>query len=440
MAQVVTIPYKPRHWATILHDAVARWIVLVLHRRAGKTTAVINHLQRDALRIPESQYAYIAPTQIQARRIAWDIAKRASRPIPNVKTNESLLCIEYPNGSKLWFLGSENIDSLRGMALWGGAQDESAQQPSNLFSEVISKCLADHLGYWIWLGTPKGHGEFFRTYKIALAHPKEWACLLQTIDETLESEDGETITNLRQALEDDKKLVAQGLMTQEEFDQEWYCSFDAAIRGAIYGREVVAARKEGRIGAFPWRKDLLVHTVLDIGNDDRMALGFYQKPLGMPLCMIDYYEGSQGEALPQLVKVLQEKPYNYGKHFAPHDIRQKDWSTNRTRIETARNLGITYSIVPNVSVEDGINAGRLSLSGMVINEGPCTLWLDYIALYRREYKEKHGVFSDTPLHDYTSHAADVHRYAALCERQMTNEPATPTSANFHDQTKELWDA
>src|SRR5947199_3044281 len=98
---VITIPYKPRFWAEKLHATSTRWIILVLHRRAGKTTAVLNHLQRDCLRTPESQFAYIGPTYKQSKRVAWDIAKKISRDIPSVQYNESEFTFRYPNGSNL---------------------------------------------------------------------------------------------------------------------------------------------------------------------------------------------------------------------------------------------------------------------------------------------------------------------------------------------------
>ena len=170
---VITIPYSPRQWANSLHNSTKRWIVLVLHRRAGKTTAVLNHLQCDCIRIPEAQFAYIGPTYKQSKRVAWDIVKKISRDIPGVQYNESELTVRYPNGSKLILVGSDNPDSLRGLALWGVGFDEYSQQPSNIFSEIISKALADHLGYAIFFGTPKGKNEFHRIYKSALGN-EEW--------------------------------------------------------------------------------------------------------------------------------------------------------------------------------------------------------------------------------------------------------------------------
>lgn len=421
----IKIPYKPREWAKQLHECTKRWMVLVLHRRAGKTVAVVNHLQRDALKIPGSKYAYIAPTYKQAKLIAWEIFKKYSACVPGVEYNESELSIKYPNGSKIYLFGSENVDALRGISLWGGCQDESSQQPSNLFSEVISKCLADHLGYWIWLGTPKGKNQFFKTYTNARGSEDHMA-ILRTIDDTLRDEVGETVTNLGHALEDDRKLVALGEMTQEEFDQEWYCSFEAAIKGAYYARELAQARRDGRIKIVPYDPMLPVFDVWDLGVGQKLAIGLYQR-FGSELRMIDYWEGSNNDGIPQAIKALKEKPYIYGKHFAPHDIRHTDVGTGKTRLETAEALQWKFEVVPSMKVDDGINAGKLFFSRLWIDEQRCAHWLDAMAQYRQEWDESKGMFKEKPEHDWTSHPADVHRYAALVEKEMINEKPITTA-------------
>lgn len=419
MPTTIEIPYKPRNWSMKLHDAVTRWIIIVMHRRGGKTTAVLNHLQRDCLRIKKSQFAFIGPTYKQVKRIAWEIAKDISKPAHGVP-NEQDLSIKYPNGSKLFLAGSDNIDSLRGIALWGGAQDEAAQQPPSLFSLIISKALADHLGYWIWLGTPQGKNHFHRTYKNALKNPEEWTVSYKTIDDSLKEETGQTIDNLRIALEDDRKLVAQGEMTQEEFDQEWYCSFEASIRGAYYAKQIAQARKDTRIRIVPHDPALPVHTVIDLGVGTAFSCGFYQR-IGTEMHMIDYWAGTEKDGLPEFAKMLQSKPYVYGKHFAPHDIRATEIGTGKTRLETAKGLGINFEVIPSMSVDDGINAGRLLWARLYVNEQTCEDWLDSIAQYRQDFHEKLGMFLEKPLHDWTSHGADVHRYAAIVEKLMTNE-------------------
>lgn len=421
---VIEIPYNPRRWAEFLHETLKRWIVLVLHRRAGKTTAVLNHLQRDCIRTPESQFAYIGPTYKQSKRVAWDIAKKISRDIPGVQYNESELTVRYPNGSKLILVGSDNPDSLRGMALWGVGFDEYSQQPSNIFSEIISKALADHLGYAIFFGTPKGKNEFHRIYQSAKANP-DWAVVFRTIDDSLRDEEGETIQNLRQALEDDRKLVAQGLMTQEEFDQEWYCSFEAAIKGAYYASQIAEARSKSRIKQVPYDPILKVHIVLDLGVGQNLAAGFYQR-VGAETHKIDYWEGSNKDGIPQALKAFQNKPYIYGKVFVPHDAEATEQGTGETRLATMKKLwpNVEFVVVPKLSVDDGIAKARLMWPHLWVDEQACQLWLDYIAQYRQEWDESKGMFREKPEHDFTSHAADEFRYAAVIEAQMTNDEPT----------------
>lgn len=442
----ITIPYKPRKWANDLHSTVRRWIVLVLHRRAGKTTAVLNHLQRDCLRIKESQFAYIGPTYTQSRMVAWEIAKKISKDIPGVKTTEQPMVIRYPNGSKLILVGSDNPDSLRGLALWGVGFDEYSQQPSNIFTEIISKALADHLGYAIFFGTPQGKNEFHRLYKAGLKRSDKWAVVLRTIDDSLRDEEGETIQNLRQALEDDKDLVAQGVMLQEEFDQEWYCSFEAAIKGAYYAKQIAEARRSNRIRQVPYDPAIPVYTVTDLGVGTALATGFYQK-VAKEVHMIDYWQGIEKEGMPEWAKAIKDKPYVYGKHFAPHDIRATEMGTGKSRIETAKALGITLEIVPSMPVDDGINAGRLMFARLWINapediieedlakrKTGCAYWLDAISQYKQEWDQKKGMFREIPKHDWTSHPADVHRYASIVEHMMTNEVVIPQVIPKHQPT------
>src|ERR1051325_765255 len=227
MSQVV-IPYKPREWALQLHNSAKRWIVLVIHRRGGKTTAALNHLQRSALTTPNSRYAYIAPTYKQAKNVAWDLLKFYSKVIPGVEYNEAELTVRYPNGSKLTLYGADNPDSLRGIGLWGVVFDEYSHQPSNFFTEIIRPALADHGGYAIWIGTPKGKNEFYRLFE-AGKKDEEWLSLLLTVDDT-------------QLIAQEELESARKVMTADEFLQEWYCSFEAAIRGSYYALELSQAR------------------------------------------------------------------------------------------------------------------------------------------------------------------------------------------------------
>lgn len=417
----IKIPYKPRKWATALHNAVTRWIVLIIHRRGGKTTAAFNHLQRDALRYANTRYAYIAPKYTQAKRIVWGMAKYYSRNIPGVEYNEGELLIKYANGSEIMIVGATNPDSLRGIALWGCFLDEYPQMSPVIFTEIITKCLADHKGYCIFGGTPKGKGHFYKIYKTSVQNPDRYTLVMRNIDETLAIEAGETVDNLRESLEEDKRLVKDGLMTEDEFMQEWYNSFEAAVKGAVYLKELALARKENRICGGLYDATLPVYTVWDLGvsKSDAMAVGFFQV-VGKEPRLIDYLETIQ-EGLPGTIKKVKDRPYIYSKHFAPHDIRNREVSTGKTRLETASKLGIDFEVVPKISLEDGIDLGRAFFNRIYFDKDKAELFLDLIGSYHYEQNEKHGILSKVPVHDFTSHAADMFRYAAVIEDEMIVE-------------------
>ncbi len=409
---VTTIPYAPREWANKLHNTGNRWIVLVLHRRAGKTVAVLNHIQRDALKTPNSRFAYIAPFYKQAKNIAWDLLKYYAQPIPGVQFNESELSVKYPNGSKLQLYGADNPDSLRGIALWGVAFDEYSQQPSNIFTEIIRPALADHQGYAIWIGTPKGKNELYRLYEHGKNDPA-WMSLLLTVEDTKLLPEAE--------LED-----ARSLMSEDEYAQEFLCSFDASIKGAYYADELALARKQGRIKLVPYDPVLKVHTVWDLGVGQALGIGFYQR-VGSELHMIDYWEGSHKDGIPQAIKALQNKSYIYGKHFLPHDAEGTESGTGKTRVATARELwpAAQFEVIPKLMIDDRIQRGKLMMARMWFDEQNCQIFLDYLAQYHREWDDNKGMFLEKPFHDFTSHAADVHSYAAVIEDQMTNEDIKP---------------
>lgn len=444
MAEVI-IPYTPRKWAEPFHETFKRFIALVLHRRAGKTTGIINHLQRSAtddelercrlkflapqltdVQITEllrnRVYGHILPTYKQAKVVAWDMLKYFASPIPGIKPNEQELSIRYPNGSKLSLFGADNPDSLRGIPFWGLGFDEYSQHPPNIFSEVLSKSLADHLGYAIFAGTIIGKNQLYKTHEIAAANPEDWFALWQDVDKSLHTEEGATIELLKIAIEDDRKLVAQGMMTQEEFDQEWYLSPTAAIKGAIYGQQLGLLRQKGRIKQVDYDPALKVHIVCDLGVGQAFGAGFYQR-VGTETRMIDFWQGTETDGIPQALRAFQNKPYLYGKLFLPHDAEATSIDTGKTRVATIKELwpSVEVSIVPKISIDDGIDKGKAMFSRLYVDEKNCEVWLDTVAQYKYDRDDKKGMFKETPLHDWTSHAADVHRYAAVIEDQMTNE-------------------
>lgn len=398
--------YRPRNWAIPFHETDKRWMVLVVHRRAGKTTAALNYLIFSAVKNPGTNYAYIAPTYKMAKSAAWSILKRYTR-FPGVKCKESELSAEFPGGSKITLYGAENPDRLRGIGLSGVVFDEYGMQPSNIFTEVIRPTLIDNGGYGIWIGTPKGRNEFYLLYETR-KNDSEWFTCHLTADDT------GTIS--QKEIENSRRT-----MSHEEFMQELYCSFNASAKGAVYAEELAILRNDNRIGMVPWRKEFKVHTVWDIGVGPAMAIGFYQR-VGSMLHMIDYWQGTENDGIDQAVLAVKQKEYNYGKHFAPHDINTRETSTGKTRIDYAKDLGISFSVIDSrLGVDEGIQMGKFAFNMLMVDENNCALWINAISEYKREWDDKKNMFREVPYHNWTSHAADVHRYASIIESKINND-------------------
>lgn len=403
MARQVTveIPYAPRPQFLPYHQRSERWAFLLSHRRAGKTVATVNDVIRRAWGKPEGRYAYIAPFHVQAKDIAWIYVKRFAAPLLAYggKTNESELSIELPNRAAIRLYGAENGERMRGIGLDGVVLDEYADFPAHLWGEVILPTLSDRRGWATFIGTPHGRmNDFYRKHEEARLSP-EWFYAVMKASET-------------HLIPDDELTAIRSQMTSDQFQQEMECSFDAAIKGAIYADELSAARDQGRVGPVPYVPSLPVHTFWDLGVGDATAIGFVQQ-VGAQVHAIDYYEAS-GEGLQHYAKVLQDRNYVYGKHFAPHDIQVRELGAGgRSRFDTAASLGIRFELAPNTSLEDGIHAARMLLPRMWIDERKCARWLDGLANYRWAENKALGELKATPVHDWASHPADMTRYLAV---------------------------
>ncbi len=391
------------------------------------------HLLKDALTTPNTRYAYIAPFRNQAKQVSWDRLKAIARPIPRCEKNESDLSIKFPNGSIIQLFGADNPDALRGLTLHGVIFDEYSQQPGNIFEEIIYPTLSTTNGYAIWIGTPKGKNQLYDIYQKALAHPAEYLTIFKTIEDTIGEEKGKTVENLQHALEDAKKLVSSGLMTEDAFQQELYCSFDASVKGAYYAAQISDARTQGRIKPVPYDQNLLVYTVWDLGYSDSTAIGFFQKD-GNQIRMIDYYEDS-GKAFSFYANIIKQKPYVYGSHFAPHDATQHEKQTGLTMVQFAQNLGVSFQVVPNISIQDGIDAARRVFNKVIFDAERTTEFIDKLARYHKKWDEKKGIYLDRPEHDDTSHAADVHRYMSLVEKDFSPYVETEEYALYANSFK-----
>ena len=398
----VVIDYSPRDAFRPYHESDKRYSLTIAHRRAGKTVARINKLIQKAAsaNIENPRFGYLAPYYIQAKDIAWAYLKQYCRPILEIggKVNESELSVTFGhNNAQIRLYGAENVDRLRGLYFDGIAADEAQDIAPGALTQVIMPALADRKGWLDLSGTPKGWGNLLgQTFKTAENNP-EWFC------QVLKASDTGLIDN-------DELVRLRSMMPENEFLQEFECSFDAAITGAYYAKELQRAQDEGRITNVPYDKALKVHTAWDLGISDSMAIWFYQQ-VGREIRVIDYLEAA-GHGLDYYAGQLDKKGYLYGSHFAPHDIQVRELSSGKSRYEIAQGLGITFTTLPAANVQDGINAARMLISRMWFDSSRCATGLDALRQYREKIDDKRGI-SLGPLHDWSSHGADAFRYLSM---------------------------
>lgn len=403
-ARQVALVYEPRPVFIPFHARNKRWSCVVAHRRAGKTVAASNDLIIGALecRKLRPQFAYIAPFREQAKRVAWDYLKYYSQPFWAGKPNESELSIPMPNGGRLMVFGADNADALRGIYLDGAFLDEFGDFKPSVWGNVIRPALSDRAGWAVFGGTPKGRNEFWQVRERARTNPQDWLLLELRASESNIIPAGELDEVRRQ-------------LTPEQYAQEYECDFAAALPGAYFGREMVAAEREGRIAAqVAVDHAVPVHTAWDIGYRDDTAIWFYQVVRG-EIHVIDYH-ASSGQTIDFYTKLIQSKPYRYGTHWLPHDAKAKTLASGGKSIIEQLAIGLDFkklAIVPNLDVQDGIQAARKALTFTWFNEETCAEGLEALRQYQREYDEDKKSFREKPRHDWTSHPADAFRMLAV---------------------------
>lgn len=397
--RIIEIPYAPRPLQRQVHANLKRFSILVCHRRWGKTVCAINEIIKSLgkCEYPNPRYAYIAPLFNQAKTVAWDYAKYFTKPIPGVKVNEAELRIDLPGGARISLYGADNPDRLRGLYFDGVVLDEYADMSPRLWSEVLRPALSDRKGTALFIGTPKGRNQFWEIYNNALTE-KDWYAAMFRASET-------------GVLPQEELEAARKDMSEEQFAQEFECSFQAALIGAYYGKEIAELEKQHRVTAVPHESTLKVYTAWDLGMDDATAIWFCQIN-GPEIRLIDYYENS-GCGLDHYVRVLKQKPYEYADHFLPHDVKVSELGTGRSRLETLEGLGIKVTPLAADSVEDGINASRMLLRRAWFDSETTKRGLESLRQYQREWDDKLKTFKNKPRHDWTSHAADAFRYLAM---------------------------
>jgi len=377
-----------------------RWSSVVAHRRAGKTVACIMDLIAKAVEhgSREPRFAYIAPTYGQAKDVAWAYLKEYTQAIPGMKYSESELSATFPhNGARIRLYGAENYDRLRGLYLDGCIIDESGDIDPRAWPEVIRPALSDRKGWATFIGTPKGRNHFYKTHKAA-----------QDRDDWFSAELKASVTKI---IDEGELADAARSMTDEQYRQEYECSFDASIVGSYYGRDLEQAEEEGRITSVPYDKAADVFACWDLGIGDAMAIWIFQV-VGREWHWLLHYENS-GLGLDHYVDWIKALPYPVHGLILPHDAEARELQTGKSRVQFLTDRGFSCEVVPRHSPDDGINAARMTFNRFWFDRDGCAGGVDLLRMYRAEFDDKRGVLKPRPLHDFASHTADAFRCGVM---------------------------
>ena len=410
------LPYKyvPRSYQKpffyAMHYEQKKRACIVWHRRAGKEKTCWTYVITMACERVGSYY-YFFPTNIQGRKVLWDGMDASGFPfLSHIPTelldgdpNQTEMKIRLCNGSLIQVIWTDNYDSARGTNPIGCVFSEYSYQDPRVW-DTFRPILAENGGWAIFNFTPNGKNHASDLYEMALKTP-EWFCQVLTVLDTVR-EDGTPIIT-------PEAIQAERIagMDEEMIQQEFYCSFQGIQRGSYYGREMEQAEKSGRITDVPYNPSLPVDTAWDLGIGDSTAIWFVQ-PHGVTFRVIDHYEAS-GVGLSHYAKVLQDRGYVYGTHYAPHDIEVAELGTGRSRKEVAAGLGIKFRTVEKAPVEDGIQAVRGLLPMCWFDRGKTQAGRNALIQYHREWDDKRKCFRDRPYHDWASHSSDALRYYAI---------------------------
>lgn len=394
---------------------------------------------------PPGRFGYLAPFRNQAKKIAWLYLKHYASPLIQIggKVNESELTITMPhNGATIELYGADNADAMRGGYFDGIVVDESQDTSRSVLSQVIMPCLADYQGWLDCSGTPKGWSNLLgELVKLAKSDPDNWGLQVLRASET-------------GLISPDELSRQRHIMSPNEYEQEFECSFDAAITGAVYGLQIAQADKESRIlPNIPLITEQPVHTAWDLGYDDSTAIWWFQILQG-EIHILDYYENS-GKDIPHYCDVVSERAkergYKYGKHYVPHDAANELLAAGgRSIVQQAYKLGVKMYVVAATSQQNGIEATRKTLERCWFDASCCddikypsdggSSGLDAMRSYQFEFDSDKKVYRSKPRHDWASHGADAFEIIGQAWRlpYVAPEPAKP---KFLHETSldELWE-
>lgn len=400
----------------LLNTPAARAIEIA-HRRWGKDEVVLAATNELAHRRIGS-YWHCLPEYNQGRKAIWTAIngntgrRRIDEAFPpeiRDNTNDTEMFIRLKCGSTWQIIGSDRYDATVGAGPVGIAYSEWALANPSAWA-YHRPMLEENRGWAAFITTPRGRNHAKAMFDMAKDNPR-WFAEISTIHDT----GALTPEQLEESLTEYVALYGEDL-GRAQFEQEYLCSFNAAILGAFYAREMVAVRNEGRISPIEPVKGQPVHRAWDIGVRDDTSIWWFQV-VGKHVHILDCYTAS-GVGVDHYAEIVHAKPYLPGIDFVPHDAKVKEWGTGRTRVETMQGLRLNPQVVSLATKLDGIQAARSTLARCVFHPRTEDKGIAALEQYRREWDDEKKTFKANEVHDWTSHLADAFRYLAMAWRTI----------------------
>lgn len=404
--------------------AVACW-----HRRSGKDDVMLHHNACASVE-RKGNYWYMLPEYNQCRKAVWDAInphtgiKRIDEAFPDLmrsNINNQEMKLTFKNGSTFQLMGSDNYNSLVGSPPVGLTFSEYALSNPTSWG-FLRPIMLENGGWSIFNSTPRGNNHFKKILDLATSEDS-WFSQVLTAEETGVFTKEQLLGELKELQSEHGNEYGKALWLQE-----YYCSFEAAMPGSIWGDCMVKMSVEDRIKAVPHTEGYPVHTGWDLGYDDDTVAWFYQV-VGNEIRVIDYMADNFKD-IPyyagELAKRAIEGEWEYGTHWLPHDGRPKTlagggksilqqlWDEEH-KLRDQVNLG-KFDIAPSLGIEDGIQAARATFPYVYMDSVKCHDGVEHLKSYHRKYDNEKKVFSVKAEHDGSSHAADAWRTVSLTWR------------------------
>lgn len=404
--------------------AVCRW-----SRRSGKDEVFLHHTACSMIERP-GNYWYMLPEYSQARKSMWDAinphsGKRRMDEVFPKQARTSYLENEMKLGmanSTFQLVGSDNFNSLVGSPPVGLVFSEYALSNPNSWG-YLRPILLENGGWAGFNSTPRGNNHFRALCDLAEREPG-WFYQKLTVNDTRQFTEDQLDSELRELQAEHGEAYGRAM-----YLQEYFCSFDAAIPGSIWGDCIEAAQREERIVDFDVDPAKPVYTAWDLGRTDDTAIWFYQFNGGR-IDVFDYFASPfmdiYNEKQPEkgLVQMLRARAaaggYKFERHWLPHDARPRTLAAGGKSIlqqfhdaaEKHKDLG-SFAIVKRLDRQEGIQAARATFPHARFHATNCEKGIEALKDYHREWDDEKKMFSDNPVHNWASHGADAWRSLAL---------------------------